>query len=67
MSRSDDWVFKNLRKAIKAREKADADKRKATEDLKRALQEARMMETPITHLANETGLSRQAIYDLLAK
>ena len=62
-----DYLYRDIQKALKAREKADADKRKATKDLAKAILAARLLEMPVTQIANQTSLSRQAVYDLIAE
>jgi hypothetical protein len=51
----------------KRRERADAAPRKATEDLQTYCLEAQKAKVPITRIAEEAGLSRQGVYDLLAE
>jgi hypothetical protein len=57
----------DVRSAAKRREKADAARAAATEDLRRYCQAARQAGIPITWIAHEAGLSRQGVYDLLGE
>lgn len=58
-------TLREIRKAAKRRAKADEDRRKATEDLHDFIRAARTAGVPITQIASEAGLSRQAVYDVL--
>jgi DNA-binding phage protein len=60
-------AIKGIRKAAKARERADAAKHKATEELRGYCKAAQEAGVPITQIASEAGLSRQGVYDLLAE
>lgn len=60
-------ILRSIRSAAKRREKADAAKRKATDDLRRYCETARKAGVSITQIALEAGLSRQGVYDLLAE
>ncbi|HEY6550934.1 MAG TPA: hypothetical protein VIY71_07025 [Solirubrobacterales bacterium] len=60
-------ILRSIRGAAKRREKADAAKRQATEDLRGFCQEAQKAGVSITQIASEAGLSRQGVYDLLAE
>lgn len=60
-------VLRRIRGAAKRREKADAAKRQATEDLRGFCQQAQKAGVSITQIASEAGLSRQGVYDLLAE
>ncbi|HSS42378.1 MAG TPA: helix-turn-helix domain-containing protein [Solirubrobacterales bacterium] len=60
-----DRTLREIRKAAKRRAKADEDRRKATDDLKTNIRAARSAGIPITQIASEAGLSRQAVYDVL--
>jgi DNA-binding phage protein len=64
---SEATVLRSIRSAAKRREKADAAKREATEDLRRYCEAAREAGVSITQIASEAGLSRQGVYDLLAE
>jgi hypothetical protein len=59
-------VIRRIQSAAKKREKADAAKREATDDLRRYCAEAQKAGVPITRIAQEASLSRQGVYDLLA-
>lgn len=58
-------VIRQIKSAARRREKADAAKREATEELRRYCKEAREAGMAITRIASEAGLSRQGVYDLL--
>jgi len=60
-----DRTLREIRKAAKRRAKADEDRRSATEDLRTYIRAARHAGVPITQIASEAGLSRQAVYDVL--
>ena len=60
-------ILRSIRSAAKRREKADAAKREATDDLRRYCEAARVAGVSITQIASEAGLSRQGVYDLLAE
>lgn len=60
-----DRTLREIRKAAKKRAKADEDRRSATEDLRTYIKAARHAGVPITQIASEAGLSRQAVYDVL--
>jgi DNA-binding phage protein len=64
---SEATILRSIRSAAKRREKADAAKREATEDLRRYCEAAREAGVSITQIASEAGLSRQGVYDLLAE
>lgn len=55
-----------IRKAAKQRERAEALRRKATDDLRDYCRQAQAQGVPISQIAREAGLSRQGVYDLLA-
>jgi hypothetical protein len=59
-------VIRRIQAAARKRAKADAAKREATAELRRACNEARVAGVSITRIAAEAGLSRQGVYDLLA-
>jgi hypothetical protein len=61
-----DRTLREIRKAAKRRAKADEDRRSATEDLRTYIKAARHAGVPIIQIASEAGLSRQAVYDVLA-
>lgn len=58
-------TLREIRKAAKRRAKADEDHRKATEDLRTFIRAARSAGVPITQIASEARISRQAVYDVL--
>lgn len=60
-----DRTLSEIRKAAKRRTKADTAHREATEDLHTYIKAARHAGVPITQIASEAGLSRQAVYDVL--
>lgn len=60
-------VLRSIRGAAKRREKADAAKRQATDDLRAYVRDAREAGVSITRIASEAGLSRQGVYDLLGE
>ena len=60
-------ILRSIRGAAKRREKADAARRDATDDLRRYCEAAREVGVSITQIASEAGLSRQGVYDLLAE
>lgn len=60
-------AIKRIHSAAKRREQASAERRKATEDLRRYCLEAQEAGIPVTRIASEAGLSRQGVYDLLAE
>jgi DNA-binding phage protein len=60
-------ILRSIRGAAKRREKADAAKRQATEDLRGFCQQAQKAGVSITQIASEADLSRQGVYDLLAE
>lgn len=63
---SEAQVIRRIQSAAKKRAKADTAKREATDDLRRYCAEAQEAGVPITRIAQEAGLSRQGVYDLLA-
>lgn len=63
---SEAQVIRRIQSAAKKRARADAAKREATDDLRRYCAEAQEAGVPITRIAQEAGLSRQGVYDLLA-
>lgn len=60
-------ILRSIRGAAKRREKADAAKRQATDDLRGYVRDAREAGVSITRIASEAGLSRQGVYDLLGE
>lgn len=59
-------AIKGIRRAAKSRERADAARAKATDELRRYCKDAQDAGVPVTRIAQEAGLSRQGVYDLLA-
>jgi hypothetical protein len=64
---SEATILRSIRGAAKRRERADAAKRQATDDLRGFCQQARAAGVPLTRIAAEAGLSRQGVYDLLGE
>lgn len=64
---SEEKAIERIHRAVQAREFAAAQRRKATEELRQAIREAQKEGVPVTRIASEAGLSRQAVYDLLAE
>ncbi len=64
MSESD--AIEGIRSAARRRQRADALRRKATDELREYCRKANEQGVPITRIAHEAGLSRQGVYDLLA-
>jgi len=62
---SEATIIRRIQSAARKREKADAAKREATEDLRRYCKEAQKAGVSVTRIAAEAGLSRQGVYDLL--
>jgi hypothetical protein len=60
-------LLKSIRLAASRRHTADAAKRKATDDLREFVHQARAAKVPITKIASVAGPSRQGIYDLLGE
>jgi hypothetical protein len=60
-------AIKGIRRAAKSRERADAAHAKATDELRRYCKDAQETGVPVTRIAQEAGLSRQGVYDLLAE
>lgn len=60
-------AIRRIQAAVRKREKADAAKREATEQLRRSCREAQEAGVPIIRIAEVAGLSRQGVYDLLAE
>lgn len=58
-------TLREIRKAAKRRARATEARREATEDLHTFIKAARHAGVPITQIASEAGLSRQAVYDVL--
>jgi DNA-binding phage protein len=64
---SEAMLLKSIRGAASRRHTADEAKRQATSDLREFVRQAREAKIPITRIASEAGLSRQAVYDLLGE
>lgn len=64
---SEATILRSIRGAAKRRERADASKRQATDDLRVYVRDARKAGVSITRIAEEAGLSRQGVYDLLGE
>jgi DNA-binding phage protein len=62
---SDTDTIKKLRRAARHRQRADALKHKATEQLRDYMRQADGEGVPIARIAREAGLSRQGVYELL--
>lgn len=60
-------AIKGIRQAAKARNRADAAKAKATQELQSHCKEAQEAGLPVTRIASEASLSRQGVYNLLAE
>jgi len=60
-------ILRSIRGAAKRRQTADAAKRQATDDLRGYVRDAREAGVSITRIAEEAGLSRQGVYDLLGE
>jgi hypothetical protein len=60
-------ALRKVRTARRRREKADEAKLTATEQLRTYCREAREAGVSITRIAEEAGLSRQGVYDLLGE
>lgn len=60
-------AIRGIRRAAKSRERADAARAKATDELRRYCKDAQDAGVPVTRIAEEAGLSRQGVYDLLAE
>ncbi|MGH2878562.1 MAG: hypothetical protein ACRDK4_03010 [Solirubrobacteraceae bacterium] len=59
-------AIRGIRRAAKQRVRADEMKQKATTDLRDYCRAAQAESVPISRIAREADLSRQAVYDLLA-
>jgi len=58
-------AIREVRKAANRRQRADATRRTATNDLEQWLRRAHDAGVTVTELAGVSGLSRQGVYDLL--
>jgi DNA invertase Pin-like site-specific DNA recombinase len=63
---SDD-LTKSIRQTAKRRDRADKARREAVADLREQVRAAQKAGVSITRIADEAGLSRQGVYDLLAQ
>jgi DNA invertase Pin-like site-specific DNA recombinase len=61
-----DSAIRAIHRAARRREKADQTRREATDELRARIREAHDLGVPITRIAQEAGLSRQGVYDVLA-
>lgn len=57
---------KGIRRAARQRQRADQMRRKATDELREWCRQAQAQGVAISRIAQEAGLSRQGVYDLLA-
>lgn len=57
--------LREVAKAARRRERAEASKRQATDDLREWCRHAHDAGVTITEIASVAGLSRQGVYDLL--
>ena len=62
---SDDPI-KGIRQAAKRRDRADRTRREAVADLREQVRRAQAAGVSVSQIAQEAGLSRQGVYDLLA-
>lgn len=60
-------MIRRIQGAARKRQKADAAKRQATDELRGYIRDAREAGVSITRIASEAGLSRQGVYDLLGE
>jgi DNA invertase Pin-like site-specific DNA recombinase len=58
-------LLRSIRGAASRRQTAERERRQATEDLHGFIRQAKAANVPITKIASEAGLSRQAVYDVL--
>jgi len=59
--------IEGIHNAASRRDRADQERRSATDDLRRYCLAAKEAGVSITRIASEAGLSRQGVYDLLAE
>jgi DNA invertase Pin-like site-specific DNA recombinase len=64
---SEAQILRSIGGAASRRATADEAKRKATDDLREFVRQARASKVPITKIASAAGLSRQGVYDLLGE
>jgi DNA invertase Pin-like site-specific DNA recombinase len=62
---SEDKIIDGLRRAAKRRERADGERHAASAELRKRVQDARAAGLSPTRIAQEAGLSRQSVYELL--
>jgi DNA invertase Pin-like site-specific DNA recombinase len=62
---SESEAIKGIRRAAKARERAEQSRQAATADLRERIRQAQSEGVPIARIAREAHLSRQGVYDLL--
>jgi hypothetical protein len=60
-------ALESLRRAGERREAADQERFEATVELRKAVQAAHKAGVGPTRIAQETGLSRQAVYEILGQ
>jgi hypothetical protein len=60
-------ALKGIKNAARRRDRADASRREAREELKRYCLAAHAAGVPITEIARVSGLSRQGVYGLLGQ
>lgn len=58
-------IVRAIRRAAKQREKAERMRQDATAQLRESCEKAQAAGIPITEIAREAGVSRQAVYDFL--
>ncbi len=64
---SDEKLITDLRRAAATRERADIAKRAAAAELRERIRAAYAGGISITRIAQEAGLSRQSVYELLER
>ncbi len=64
---SDEKLITDLRRAAATRERADIAKRAAAAELRERIRAAHAGGISITRIAQEAGLSRQSVYELLER
>ena len=64
---SDEQLITDLRRAAANRERADIAKRAAAAELRERIHAAHAGGVSITRIAQEAGLSRQSVYELLER
>jgi len=62
---SESAAIKGIRSAARRRQRADVTRRIATDELREHCRAAQSEGVPISRIAQEAGLSRQGVYDLL--